>query len=64
VQSNQKLELEAEKGDEANKPLTKKKKQAFAPQSSNVTLKAQVRAVCDIFMIHAISSWSAFEVTL
>jgi hypothetical protein len=59
------MKRKAEKGDAANKPPTKKMKQeAFALQSSNVMLKAQVRAVCDISVIHAVSSWSAFEVTL
>lgn len=57
MQSHQKQKRKAEKGDEANKPPAKKMKQELlALQSSNVTYKSQVRAVCEIFMVHAVTS--------
>lgn len=55
----------AEKVDDVNKPPVKKRKEdPPVPQLLNVTYKAQVRGMCEVFIIYAVKFQSTFKVKL
>jgi hypothetical protein len=64
VDSCQPTKRKAEKVDEVNKPPFKKRKEDQpVPQLLNMTYKAQVRGVCEVFIIFAVQFQSCFEVS-